>query len=131
MIKLLDFIRENWVALTLIALAGITLLSLWPLKELPAVPGTDKTLHLIAYAVLMFPTALRKPKKWIFFGFSFIAYSGIIELIQPYVNRSGDWLDWGANATGVACGLIGAELIKYIFPIAIEEAEGPGGQGPE
>ncbi len=112
--KLLTFIKNNWAVLTLFILAGITALSLFPLGKLPSVPGTDKTHHFIAYAVLMFPTALRKPRKWILFGLLFIAYSGVIELLQPYVNRYGEWLDLAANATGVVCGLIIAELINYI-----------------
>ena len=114
MIRLLTVIKTNWIAFTLLTLAVITTLSLWPLGKLPSVPGTDKIHHLIAYAVLMFPTALRKPNKWILFGFLFIAYSGAIELVQPYVNRYGEWLDMAANTTGVVCGLIIAELINYL-----------------
>ena len=116
MIRLLTFIKTNWIAFTLFTLTVITALSLWPLEKLPSVPGTDKTHHLIAYAVLMFPTALRKPNKWILFGLLFIAYSGAIELLQPYVNRYGEWLDMAANTTGVVCGLIIAELINNFFP---------------
>jgi len=117
MIKLLALIKTNWIAFTLFTLAAITTLSLWPLEKLPSVPGTDKTHHLIAYAVLMFPTALRKPDKWIMFGLLFIAYSGAIELLQPYVNRYGEWLDMAANAMGVVCGLTIAELINRFFPV--------------
>lgn len=116
MIKLLIFIKINWVSFTLFTLAVITIFSLWPLEKLPSVPGTDKTHHLIAYTVLMFPTALRKPDKWIIFGLLFIAYSGAIELLQPYVNRYGDLLDLAANAMGVACGLMIAELANRFFP---------------
>ncbi|MDR4503472.1 MAG: VanZ family protein [Candidatus Scalindua sp.] len=117
MIKLLIFIKTNWAVFTLFTLAVITTFSLWPLEKLPPVPGTDKTHHLIAYAVLMFPTALRKPDKWILFGLLFIAYSGVIELFQPYVNRYGEWLDIAANTAGVVCGLIIAELINNFFPV--------------
>ena len=97
MIKLLALVRANWVVLTILNLLMITTLSLWPLETLPSVPGTDKTHHLIAYAALMFPTALRKPNKWIMIGLLFIAYSGAIELLQPFVNRYGEWLDMAAN----------------------------------
>ncbi len=116
MSRLLNLIKTKWITLTFVTLAVITLLSFWPLDKLPSVPGTDKTHHIIAYAILMFPTALRKPDRWILFGLFFIAYSGAIELLQPYVNRYGDWLDMAANTTGVVCGLIVAELIKYFFP---------------
>ena len=92
------------------------MLSLWPLETLPSVPGTDKTHHLIAYAALVFPTALRKPDKWIMIGLLFLAYSGAIELFQPFVNRYGEWLDMAANSLGVICGLLVAELINRLYP---------------
>lgn len=112
MLKFISLIKDHWVAFTLLILIAITILSLWPLKNLPLVPGTDKTHHFIAYAALMFPTALRKPDKWIIYGLLFIAYSGVIELVQPYVNRYGEWLDMAANTLGVFCGLIIAFLIN-------------------
>ena len=114
MISLIHIIKAHWVVFTLTALAAITLLSLWPLEQLPSVPGTDKAHHLIAYALLMFPTALRKPKNWILIGLLFIAYSGTIELIQPYVNRYGEWLDMLANTVGVVCGSLAAGLVNVL-----------------
>ena len=122
MIKLLTLVRTNWVAFTMVNLLIITTLSLWPLENLPSVPGTDKTHHLIAYAALMFPTALRKPDKWIMIGLLFIAYSGAIELLQPYVSRYGEWLDMAANTLGIICGLIVAELINRFSQIAPNRA---------
>jgi len=126
MTKLLALVRTYWVAFTAINLLIITTLSLWPLETLPAVPGTDKTHHFIAYAALMFPTALRKPDKWIMIGLLLIAYSGAIELVQPYANRYGEWLDLAANTLGVICGLIAAELINRLFP-AIKNRVGDRG----
>jgi VanZ family protein len=119
MIRLLNIIKTNWIILTLFILLVITILSLWPLDELPSVPGTDKTHHLIAYAILMLPTALHKPDRWILFGLFFIAYSGAIELFQPYVNRYGEWLDMLANTAGVVCGLITAEIVNFLFPVKL------------
>ena len=119
MIRFLTLIKTYWIAFTLFILAVITILSLWPIDELPSVPGTDKTHHLIAYAFLMLPTALRKPDRWILFGLFFIAYSGAIELLQPYVNRYGEWLDMLANTAGIVCGLIIAELINFFFPVKL------------
>lgn len=111
----LKSIKNHWILLTLCVLTAITLLSLWPLKQLPAVPGTDKTHHLIAYALLMLPVALRRPDYWIGYGLLFIAYSGVIELIQPLVHRYGEWMDWLANATGVLCGTLIASLIHLLL----------------
>jgi VanZ family protein len=122
MIRLLTLIKTNWIIFTLFILLVITILSLWPLDELPSIPGTDKTHHLIAYAILMLPTALRKPDRWILFGLFFIAYSGAIELLQPYVNRYGEWLDMLANTAGVVCGLIIAEIVNFFFPVKLSNS---------
>ena len=123
MISLLTCIKSYWIAITLVTLGVITTLSLWPLEALPSVPGNDKTHHFIAYAALMFPTALRKPKHWKPIGLLFIIYSGTIELFQPYVNRYGEWLDLAANTTGVICGLLIAELIIYISPVNLKSQD--------
>lgn len=111
---LLDIIKDYWLALTAVILVAITFLSLWPLEQLPSVPGTDKSHHFLAYACLMFPAALRRPRNWLLIGLLFIAYSGTIELVQPYVNRYGEWLDMLANSTGIVCGALAASLVNVI-----------------
>ena len=60
------------------------MLSLWPLETLPSVPGTDKTHHLIAYAALVFPTALRKPDKWIMIGLLFLGLQWRNRIISAF-----------------------------------------------
>ncbi len=115
MYKLLEFAKSYWIAITLMTLSAVTVLSLWPLSQLPPVPGSDKTHHVIAYALLMLPTALRKPERWIFIGLFFLVYSGAIELLQPYVNRHGDWLDLLANTAGVVVGVSIAALVNRLF----------------
>jgi VanZ family protein len=107
---LLAFIRSFWLAITAVILMTITALSLWPLETLPQVPGGDKFHHFIAYAALMFPAALRKPKYLLFIGLFFIAWGGVIELIQPYVNRYASLLDLAANTAGIAFGLLAVKL---------------------
>jgi len=106
-------IQKYWFQITVVLLVSIATLSLWPVAYLPSVPGTDKTHHFIAYAALMLPTALRKPKHWLSLTFIFLAYSGVIELIQPYVNRYGEWLDMAANAFGLLCGFILAKMMVF------------------
>ena len=110
--KFLNTIKTQWILFTLFTLVAITFLSLWPLDHLPPVPGSDKTHHVIAYAALMLPAALRKPRHWILIGVLFVAYSGVIELLQPYVNRYGEWMDMLANTAGIVCGMIVAEFIR-------------------
>lgn len=115
MTRLLQQVKTHWMAIALTLLATITLLSLWPLQNLPPIPGTDKTHHLIAYTALMFPVALRKPQGWLLMGLGFVVYSGAIELLQPYVNRYGEWLDLAANTAGIVCGAVLAELTSRLL----------------
>jgi len=100
-----SLLTRHWRACTLASLAAITVLSLSPLPSLSSVPGEDKLEHLLAYAVLMLPTALRRPRRWPALALFFLLYSGLIELIQPYVNRSADWRDLAANGGGLVVGL--------------------------
>lgn len=110
---MIHLILKYWLHITILLLVSIATLSLWPAAYLPEVPGTDKTHHFIAYAALMLPTALRKPKYWLTLTLIFLAFSGVIELIQPYVNRYGEWLDMAANASGLVCGFILAKIIEF------------------
>jgi VanZ family protein len=112
---LLNFIKSHWVIITAIILTAITALSLWPLKTMPSVPGSDKTHHFIAYAALMLPVALRRHKYWVLIGLCFILISGLIELIQPLVNRYAESLDMLANSGGVLCGVILSQFLRWVF----------------
>jgi hypothetical protein len=120
MVSLLGIIRVYWVYITLFLFLAITIVSLFPLQNLPLLPGSDKTHHFIAYAALMFPVALRKPKFWLLIGLFFVCWSGGIELIQPYVNRYGEWLDLAANAAGIGFALLVAQFINWVSPVSLE-----------
>ena len=82
----------------------IAFLSLYPLTKLSEFPGTDKTHHLVAYFFLALPSGLKKPNKWALHICLFIIFGGVIEMIQPYLNRYGEWLDFFANTIGVIFG---------------------------
>ena len=97
-------IQLHWKLVTILLLLVITFLSLYPLPKLPELAGTDKTHHLVAYFLLAFPSGLKKPNKWVLFIFLFIIFGGVIEIIQPHVNRYGEWLDFFANTIGVISG---------------------------
>ena len=106
MIPFTPFINRYWIPLSLVTLLAITILSLHPLDQLPEAPGSDKTHHLIAYMILAYPTSLRKPKRWQGIIVIFALYSGLIEIIQPHVNRYGEWMDFLANISGLLLGII-------------------------
>lgn len=112
--NLISTVKQHDTVCTAALLIVIICLSLLPLPELPEMPNSDKTGHLIAYAALMFPTALRRPQKWLLIGLCFIVFSGVIELIQPFVNRYTEWQDLLANTTGLLLGAVIGRLADWI-----------------
>jgi VanZ family protein len=121
--RLIGLVQKYWLAITLLVLVAVTILSLLPAPSLPPVPGTDKTHHFIAYAALTFSVALARPKNWLLIAFFFVAWSGAIEIIQPYVNRYGEWMDLAANAGGAACGILLAKVVNLAFPMDEKKRE--------
>ena len=94
------------IPLTLIVTAVLTVAMLWPIHQPPPAPdGTDKIVHLVAFAALAFPLARtgRVGLLPVFIGAS--AFGGAIELIQPSFNRSADVNDWIADVAGVILGI--------------------------
>ena len=92
------------IPLTIIMTLALTIAMLWPLQT-PAPGGSDKLVHLIAFAALSFPLARtgRLGLLPVFIGAS--TFGGVIELIQPSFNRSADINDWVADVVGVALGI--------------------------
>ena len=111
MAKVFDILTQHWLPAVLFTLTTITVLSLTPLSGLPEVPGGDKSHHIIAYALLIFPLGLSKPKNWLWIALFFLCWSGAIELLQPLVNRHADWFDLLANGFGLLCGFSAAHFI--------------------
>ena len=106
------------IPLTVIVTLILTDALLWPMEQpLPAPQGSDKLVHLAAFAALAFPLARtnRVSLLLIFIGAS--AFGGLIELIQPTFNRSADLNDWIADILGVmlgiALGLIYRQVRKH------------------
>ena len=114
-LSILKSIQQYWKPATILLLMVITFLSLYPLPKLPEFQGTDKTYHLVAYFLLTLPSGLKKPNKWVLFIFLFIIFGGFIEIIQPYVNRYGEWLDFFSNSMGVLSGFFTGVALKNKF----------------
>ncbi len=92
-----------YVLTAMIAMA-IIILSLSPLEQLPDAPGSDKWHHFIAYGALALPlSAVRMKRLWLALLLA-ITLGGVIELVQPYANRYGEWGDFAANGLGVMLG---------------------------
>ena len=106
------------IPLTIAVTLTLTVAMLWPLEAPPPAPeGSDKLVHLVAFAALAFPLARtgRIGLLPVFIGAS--AFGGAIELIQPSFNRSADVHDWiadvGGVILGIGLGLLYRHLRKY------------------
>ncbi len=108
-------VQPYWAVITLFILFIISFLSLLPVDELPEVAGSDKLHHFVAYAGLIFFVALRKPSYWWVWVLAFIVWGGAIELIQPYVNRYAEWLDFLVNTLGILFGVLVGFLCRKVF----------------
>jgi len=87
-------------------------LTLTPLPELPVtINGLDKLYHFVAFAALIFPLILTDSRRWRWAVPMACLYGGAIELIQPTFGRSAEWLDFGADLSGVLAGAALAEIL--------------------
>jgi VanZ family protein len=92
----------------LLLLVGATVGMMAP-RDLPIAPtitGADKLDHFMAFVVLAFVAAQALPKRrlWLI-GLALAAYGGAIEVVQRFVGRSMDPLDFAADVAGILVGL--------------------------
>ena len=105
------------IPLTLIVTLTLTVAMLWPLESPPPAPdGSDKVVHLIAFAALSFPLSRtgRIGLLPVFVGAGI--FGGVIELIQPSFNRSADMNDWIADILGVFVGILCGLMYRNLRP---------------
>jgi len=113
--------------LTLLCLALIVYLSLVidiPETPLDNVALIDKWTHFVMYGgscAVMWWEYLRChqrmnwPKMWLYAIIGMMVLGGVIEILQPYVGRSGEWLDFVADAVGVLLGAGIGMMMKKIM----------------
>lgn len=80
----------------------ISLATLLPAENLPPAPGSDKLHHIIGFGGWALMCAFGPIKRFTYMALFIIFWGGAIELIQPSVNRYGEWFDFYADALGVA-----------------------------
>lgn len=111
-------IVKEYIWTTLVTV-GIVVLSTIPIPENPPledVPLIDKWVHMVMYGglvfVMWFDRVVRSDKKigWKNYLFMFLyatILGGLMELVQAYLTtcRSGDWIDFEADAIGAALGV--------------------------
>ncbi len=116
-LKAIDqIILRLWRPTTILLFFIILFLSLYPLPKLPIMGGgVDKVYHFTAYLFLVLPISYAQPKYTRLYLFTMILISGIIEVIQPYFNRYGEWLDFLVNIIGIFIGFfLGKIIAKFI-----------------
>ncbi len=124
--KTLTRILKNY-PLSLLTVLTIVLLSLLPFPEIKMaedVPLADKWVHMVMYGGLSLMVwieylrnglGFRKDTAILLTLIAPILLGGLMELAQAYLTetRSGDWMDWFADAIGsFICLFIGFGLLK-------------------
>ena len=100
---------------TLIMTTVLTVAMLWPINQPPPAPdGSDKVVHIIAFAALAFPLARTGRFGLIPIFIATSAYGGIIEVLQPSFGSSADMQDWIADIAGVTLGMMLGLLYRWL-----------------
>ena len=89
------------VPLFIIGWIGISLATLLPAEQLPDAPGSDKLHHVIGFAAWTIMIAAGNFKTFCRLCVFIWFWGGAIEIIQPYVNRYGEWADFVGDSAGV------------------------------
>lgn len=103
--------RTQWLGFWLGWLA-ISWATLTPLEQLPAVPGTDKLHHIIGFGGWACLCLFGPTRRFTLMCAAIVIWGGVIELIQPQVNRYGEWLDFIANSAGVLLAFVSHFILK-------------------
>ncbi|MFC3170341.1 VanZ family protein [Paracoccus fontiphilus] len=100
------------IGLSLLVAAVISVLTLTPISAPPLGPisHSDKIYHALAFAGLALPLSFFRP-GWLFVTVSVYAgFGGIIEILQPFVEREGDIADWIADLMGIGIGVLAGRV---------------------
>jgi hypothetical protein len=93
----------------------ISLATLTPADFLPPTPGSDKLHHVIGFGGWALLCAFGPVKRFLCMALFIAFWGGMIELIQPSVNRYGEWLDFYADTLGVVLIVAGRLLTVYFI----------------
>ena len=115
-VRYIHRMRKNLdLTLTVFVISVLIVVMFWPLEAPPLAPqGSDKLLHLIAFAALSYPLARTRRFGLIPVLIGASAFGGTIELVQPNFNRSTDVNDWISDTLGALIG-IGFGLVYRYF----------------
>ena len=118
--------RRYWIAANVLLITTVTSLTIVPAIFAPTpltdVPGIDKWLHAVTFAVLAlwFTGQYARPSYWKIAA-GLIAYGAAIEIGQsliPY--RTAEWGDLAADAAGVLVGVVIALVFTGGWSMKVE-----------
>lgn len=99
---------RRWRACFWIAVLAGVVLALWPAPQHsePWFPAADKLEHALAFAVLVALGRLGGYRSVLALAVGLLALGGAIEVAQSFTDtRTAEWLDWFADAMGIALGI--------------------------
>jgi len=121
--KLKQYIVTVLVTLSIIVLSTLPIPEDAPMSDVPLI---DKWVHMVMYMGLVlamwFDHVVRSEKKakgkhFLFMFLYATLLGGLMELVQAYMTtcRSGDWIDFEADAIGAAIGVGLSSLINKLW----------------
>ena len=103
------------IASTTFLALTIALLTLTPPHMSAASQVSDKLLHMIAFMGLVLPCAVLTPRLLKFVVPFAVTFGAAIEIIQPYVGREAEFLDFVADSVGIGIGVMIGVFSRYVF----------------
>ena len=115
MTRMLQFIQSSqcqWLGFAL-GLVAISIATLTPMTHLPDAPGSDKLHHVIGFGGWALMCVFGPLRRFLWMALFIFIWGGVIELIQPSVNRYGEWLDFYADGLGVLLVVLARGTLYY------------------
>jgi membrane associated rhomboid family serine protease len=100
--------ERRWRFVFWLAVVAGIVSALWPqpVPNEPWFPGADKVEHALSFALLLWVGLRAGYRNLPALAIGLLALGGAVELAQGSLTttRSAEWLDWFADATGIAFG---------------------------
>lgn len=108
----MQFLRSYSISITLAL--SVLILALTLSQSTGTAPGfiNDKLAHFLAFSALVFPISFAQRTGYIWAGLWGIGFGAAIEIVQPYVGRQGDFIDFVADLFGIIVGILCAKLLE-------------------
>ena len=78
------------------------------------ISGAGQLQHAIGLGLIGFLVVVALPSWWIPFSVVALVAGGLVEIVQPFFGRGGQWSDFGANTVGLLVGVSAALLLRRV-----------------